>query len=762
MRLGLVNSNYAGTNGIHFNPASIADNRYRFYMELSNIGITANNNRYFFKRSNNFETLDVNGDRGKGNLGNIGFNFNLPVINLMFQVSPKAYFGLTTRTRTYLNVNGMSETFFRLLKEEGKITNFDTNQNYSGSTGNVNFNSWLEIGATYGRILLAKDNHFLKVGGTLKYLAGAGSANYTLKKLDYSIITRATQGGGTEKVMRINNMEGNISYSNDDKFEGGDILSNIQGSGFGIDLGAVYEYRPNPEKYTYKMDNETHEDRRMNKYKYRLSASLMDLGYIRYNTSGSRSYNINIQNRILTQTDIDNAQNPTKVVEALGIPLNDYQSQYNAGLPTALNLSADYNFYKYFFLNATYIQNLKGQFRRSARQQTTFALTPRFERSMFEVAMPIVLSNNLSSLDMGLMIRLNFFYIGSDNLSVLYNPNKFRGTDFYMGLSIPVRRAKRPRDTDGDEISDKIDLCKTDKGTWELKGCPDQDGDGVTDKDDNCPTEAGKVELKGCPDQDNDGIIDKEDDCPTVAGVAKFKGCPDTDGDGIMDKEDNCPTEAGKAEFKGCPDQDNDGVMDKEDECPTEAGKVELRGCPDQDNDGIMDKNDECPTQAGKIELKGCPDKDNDSVADKDDQCPDVPGLKELKGCPETKNSEPVLTQAEKETLKDAFDNLEFETGKAVIAKKSFESLQELAQVLIKRDKYKLEISGHTDNVGVAYANLTLSKQRAEAVKAFLVKEKVPANRLVAQGFGQTKPVADNKTETGRQKNRRVEMKIIK
>jgi outer membrane protein OmpA-like peptidoglycan-associated protein len=441
---------------------------------------------------------------------------------------------------------------------------------------------------------------------------------------------------------------------------------------------------------------------------------------------------------------------------------NDYQNSFSAGTPTALNISADYNFYKYLFLNATYIQNLKGKFARSARQQTLFALTPRFERSMFEVSMPIILSNNLTSLDLGLMVRLNFFYIGSDNLSALYNPSQIRGADFYMGISIPVRRAKRPRDRDGDEISDKIDLCKTEKGTWELKGCPDIDGDGIQDKDDDCPTEAGKIELKGCPDKDGDGIADKNDDCPDIAGIERFKGCPDIDGDGIMDKEDNCPTEAGKAEFKGCPDQDNDGIMDKEDDCPTVAGLPQFKGCPDTDGDGLKDTEDECPTIAGKIELKGCPDKDNDGVADKDDQCPDVAGLKELKGCPETKTTEPVLTAEEKETLKEAFDNLEFETGKAIIAQKSLPSLKELAEILLKRNTYKLEISGHTDNVGNANANLQLSKQRAEAVKAFLVKEKVPVIRLKAQGFGQSKPLTNNATPEGRQKNRRVEMKVVK
>ncbi|TAE65633.1 MAG: OmpA family protein, partial [Bacteroidetes bacterium] len=82
--------------------------------------------------------------------------------------------------------------------------------------------------------------------------------------------------------------------------------------------------------------------------------------------------------------------------------------------------------------------------------------------------------------------------------------------------------------------------------------------------------------------------------------------------------------------------------------------------------------------------------------------------------------------------------------------------------VLKKRTQYKLEISGHTDNVGIAATNLQLSKDRANAIKNFLIKKGIPANRLIAQGFGQTKPIADNKTDKGRQKNRRVEMKIVK
>jgi outer membrane protein OmpA-like peptidoglycan-associated protein len=120
-----------------------------------------------------------------------------------------------------------------------------------------------------------------------------------------------------------------------------------------------------------------------------------------------------------------------------------------------------------------------------------------------------------------------------------------------------------------------------------------------------------------------------------------------------------------------------------------------------------------------------------------------------------------ILQKEEEEVLKKAFDNLEFETGKAIIRNVSYASLEELAELMIKKDKWKIKISGHTDNVGNPASNLQLSKKRAEAVKAFLMSRGVTEDRIFVLYFGQTKPIADNKTEEGRQKNRRVEMQIL-
>ena len=275
---------------------------------------------------------------------------------------------------------------------------------------------------------------------------------------------------------------------------------------------------------------------------------------------------------------------------------------------------------------------------------------------------------------------------------------------------------------------------------------------------DSCTTVAGLAKFHGCPDTDGDDIEDRFDKCPEVAGLAVFEGCPDMDGDSIPDYQDDCPEVAGLQKFNGCPDTDGDGIRDVDDLCPEVAGLDSLKGCPyiDTDNDGIQDKYDKCPQIAGPLENMGCPytDTDHDSVPDKDDLCPMTPGPVSNNGCP-------VIKKEIQEVLDTAFANLEFRTGKSIIKKSSYESLDKVAELMIKHPEFKLLISGHTDNVGRPESNMSLSQNRALAVRNYLIKKGVDKSKLKAVWFGETKPIATNDTPEGRQKNRRVEMKII-
>ncbi|HNW81942.1 MAG TPA: OmpA family protein [bacterium] len=317
-------------------------------------------------------------------------------------------------------------------------------------------------------------------------------------------------------------------------------------------------------------------------------------------------------------------------------------------------------------------------------------------------------------------------------------------------------------DRDLDGIADSEDRCPDDKGFAEFKGCPDRDGDGIADLEDKCPDIKGTKELSGClpaADRDGDTIPDSSDRCPDEKGTLEFKGCPDRDGDGIADLEDKCPDIKGTKELSGClpaADRDGDTIPDSSDRCPDDKGALELKGCPDRDLDKIADLDDKCPDVPGVTELFGCPkvvDKDGDGINDDEDKCPDVPGIKEENGCP--KKYKLIVVTAQKIELKQV---VYFQSGKAVIERQSYEMLKEVADALKNAPSVKkVIIEGHTDNVGNRNFNVTLSQKRAESVREFLVDEGVQSSKLEAKGYGPDKPIASNKTNAGKAKNRRVE-----
>ena len=290
------------------------------------------------------------------------------------------------------------------------------------------------------------------------------------------------------------------------------------------------------------------------------------------------------------------------------------------------------------------------------------------------------------------------------------------------------------------------------------KKMKDSDEDGVPNKYDKCKDTDPKyrkfVDNVGCPaDSDGDDVLDADDECPDVKGTLEMNGCPDSDGDGVADKNDACPKEKGLPNLKGCPDSDNDGISDKEDRCPNNAGTAALKGCPDGDSDGVADIDDKCPTKPGSKDFEGCPDSDGDGVFDNTDKCPDKAGTAQSKGCP-------VIAPAVVQKAKLAANGINFETGNAKILAASNKNLDQLVDIMNEFPEVVAEIEGHTDNQGDASANKKLSQDRADAVKAYLVGKGIKADRLKSIGYGQEIPVADNKTDAGRKKNRRVEFKL--
>ncbi|MFZ4580051.1 MAG: OmpA family protein, partial [Myxococcota bacterium] len=295
-------------------------------------------------------------------------------------------------------------------------------------------------------------------------------------------------------------------------------------------------------------------------------------------------------------------------------------------------------------------------------------------------------------------------------------------------------------------------------------------------------------------DRDRDGVPDDVDQCPDVPedvdGFEDGDGCvdPDNDGDGIADVSDGCRDDAedkdGFEDADGCPELDNDGdgVFDREDACPTEPEDEDDYedddGCPDldHDKDGIVDTADKCPGEYGVAAESGCPaqDTDKDGISDAADLCPARPetfnGVADEDGCPDGANKV-VVTDTEVKVL----EKIHFDSGRSTIMPVSYALLDAAAATLKLTPKIgRLQVEGHTDDLGDDTANLTLSQARAEAVVKYLIERGISADRLVARGFGESQPLcpdvatlvdegAQGKKPLAacRERNHRVEFKVL-
>lgn len=203
-------------------------------------------------------------------------------------------------------------------------------------------------------------------------------------------------------------------------------------------------------------------------------------------------------------------------------------------------------------------------------------------------------------------------------------------------------------------------------------------------------------------------------------------------------------------------DTDGDGVRDNIDQCPhTPKGAiVDSVGCPmDTDEDGVIDGFDKCPDtpKGATVDSVGCHhDSDKDKVADGIDQCPNtLQGVEvDTVGCPLQKKQDLNLLKK----------GINFEFGSAKLTTASYPTLDDIVALMKEFPDANLEVQGHTDIVGTEEYNQKLSEDRAHSVTDYLQSKGIDSTRLRAKGFGTKMPIADNETDEGRAKNRRVEL----
>ena len=809
-QIGQSISNYSGTNNLYFNPSNVVDSRFKFYLGLtqtslhfSNDFITWNGGYHPFAPIVNGipvlgsiweipdDQFDNNGNPAfkdewlaqtlNGKPKNAFLQLEQRYLSAMFNFGPKTSMAIGGRVRAIGQLTDVSQPLAQFMRygfntdttkppySNGEL---ELNEQYSANSFNINAFAFNEFSLTLGRVVYDQNETFFKVGATGKFFIPLYGMYMRNEAVDVTVY-------GVDSL-RMENADIEYGYVADNFFTDETSSRNPLelGRGFGMDIGFTYEYRPNYKSYRYKMNGKEKLDPSKNKYLFRVQASLNDLGSIKMaNDKYIRAYKIaSGANIFITPEILDTVAvlqdryageyGQLIVLDSLVGRTVGFASQSNSftwKLPANINVNVDYRLAKNFYMNALWIQSLRGKQVNGLRGFSLLALTPRYEARWFEASVPLQLTQNYKKLRIGMYLRTGPFWIGSDNFPALFTKDDINGADFYFGLSIPIHR-KKEKDKDKDQVSNKYDQCRDIPGLWEFRGCPDTDGDGIQDSKDSCVLVPGLAEFNGCPDTDGDGIQDSKDECVDVPGVLAFNGCPDTDGDSIVDHLDSCPTVAGPRATNGCPDRDGDGVVDPQDSCVDIPGLASLNGCPDKDKDGIADHKDKCPETPGLPEFNGCPDTDGDGVYDLIDLCPLEKGTVENNGCPKVAERIDILEIPEEDAdiLQEAFDNLEFALGSANLSAGTYESLDKLIELLNKRPEYRIYIAGHTDNTGNAKKNEALSLDRANAIRYYLQRKGISPARIKTEGFGSSRPIESNDTPEGRRKNRRVEFRVIR
>ncbi len=467
--LGVTGSNYSGTHGVFLNPASIANSRVGFYLDLFSAQAGATNN-YVQGRLGFGAFGDLDKDALLRNTSNgskfINVQGQAQALSFMVKLSPVHSFAFTNRVRYGISGNNISSELATTLWEGGDMETL-TDKTYQNMRFNLNLDAYKETGITYARVIRNTPAYVLKGGITLNRVYGITSAHIASKDLNFSTHEQINEAGDPELIMDIQKINMQYAYVKSEAYE--DAIDNIgagtffgkglPGKGWGVNLGVTFE-KPEAQRIDSRLldsvravhkkgglkVNSGSSTKMKNTYKYRVGVSLVDIGGIRYRGNYIQNYNVSRTNR---QVSVDSLGGDTDDMisvlnNGLGVTEAEASNQFTAGLPTAFQLSFDYHVVGKVYVNAVWVQNLRGKYAFGMRQASMLAVTPRIEMRWFEIALPVALMGNYRNLTLGTQIKAGIFHVGSDNIAGLLGVGKTYGLDVYTGVHIPVFAKNKP------------------------------------------------------------------------------------------------------------------------------------------------------------------------------------------------------------------------------------------------------------------------------------------------------------------------------
>jgi len=450
--IGYLTDNYSGVNSVIANPSNIVDSRFNTDINLIGIGVFAVNDYYgvnVMEAVKSTYDFDLSAKKTPSNNNSIDFNLDVLGPSFLFNLSTNSSIAIFTRGRSFANVNEINGETIDAIDDDS-TNDFNINEGDFSIFSQV----WAEVGVTYARVLLNEEQHFLKAGLTLKFLQGVGSGYAKGENITINYDEDGTDLGEGKTGGSLSST-GTVTYGRFADLDNDNYEYEIpkQATGFGGDLGFVYEWRPNHAacKKT-KVIGDSYSFKDKNKYKLKLGLSITDIGSIKYKDGKEETFDIT--NTAISEVDIDNEEDINDVLNNL-YSLTASKVGYNSILPAAIHVNADWSFNSNFYLNLNTDLSIisKGK-ERASHVSNVVSLTPRFESKWFSFYAPLSIIEN-NGFQIGAGFRAGPLYIGSGSILSVFTSGNSNGADVYAGIKIPIYQGK-PKDKDEDGVQKQV------------------------------------------------------------------------------------------------------------------------------------------------------------------------------------------------------------------------------------------------------------------------------------------------------------------
>ncbi|WP_223860630.1 DUF5723 family protein [Spirosoma validum] len=450
--LGISTSRYGGTNRLYINPSLAADSPSKLFLNGFTANVHVNNNYVRFQAPFSLLRLVTGNvqDQYKNPDGSVHFDVNYTRENLdgnakngtlagevrgpslLIKTSEYSAFAVTTRFRAVGQVIGASQSLLSALRAglgDKALYSIPTDNNRF----NLNTNTYAELGVTYAGTLSESDGQKLLLGVTAKVLVGYNAQHIINRGANYRIV--ADPNNPFSAVLELNQFDATLGYTT--FLENRSITPRTlfspdsPGRGFGFDIGMTYINQ-------YDTDSPA----------LRLGVALTDIGGLTYKGEQYNYADISQNPVRFTNADFNRITGSLDVLQSIQDKLstgrNPDKTTFRSGLPTSLNLTADYQLPSGFGINVTYFQDVRSQQALAVHQPTMLAVVPRYDARWLSLAVPIAYLNH--GLTAGASVRVGPAWLGTENfLGLIGNTSigiRPRGLDIYAGVAFGLGRVE--------------------------------------------------------------------------------------------------------------------------------------------------------------------------------------------------------------------------------------------------------------------------------------------------------------------------------